>query len=142
MGRAATTALLVILGGAYRDWCEIFAFLAALDIFSHWMHTTSCMMSNQHHKAAQVLERRSALLRFYYTNKLFMGLCCTGAELFYVTILMLSYDPGHQIAIFYLETFAWRFCFPLCVLKNVININQLAAATWAICEADVADQND
>merc|ERR1719401_3253449 len=66
--RAATTALLVILGGAYRDWCEIFAFLAALDIFSHWMHTTSCMMSNQHHKAAQVLERRSALLRFYYTN--------------------------------------------------------------------------
>merc|ERR1712032_1490178 len=132
-----------------KDWRNSFAFLAALDVASHWMHTSSAALTQSHHKAAEVLEKRGFLLRLYYTNRNFMGLCCVGAELFYVTLLMLSYDPrmvfelyGVQIPIIFLETFTWRMCFPCCVMKNIINVNQLAAAAYAICEADVANATE
>ena len=38
--------------------------------------------STGHHK--DVDQGYNALLHLYYTNKVFMGFCCVGAEFFYV----------------------------------------------------------
>ena len=63
--------------------------LVLLDVGSHWLQMYSQLLaSKSSHKDVD----RSAffLLRLYYTNRIFMGVCCVSAEVLYLCALALS----------------------------------------------------
>jgi len=140
LDRSATAALLSVLAGAYPRARLYFAFLVALDVSSHWMHTASCQLKpvRGHHKAKETLEKRNWLLRMYYGIYPLFGYCCVGTEVFYIALLGLSYVPEKEL----LSNLTWFICFPACLLKNIVNVMQLFSAMVAIADLDLAESKD
>ncbi|KAK9907595.1 hypothetical protein WJX75_006702 [Coccomyxa subellipsoidea] len=93
--RLSTAGLLAILGMLSPRWYFGFLALLMLDIFSHWFQMYATMASGAStHKAT---DSRSAVVRFYYRQRLFMGFCCVCCEILYLSLYLLHF-PGFQRA--------------------------------------------
>ena len=135
--------LLLILSNVYSSPLMKMSFVSLffLDISSHWMQMTSSLMLGSHHKSAEGNATRFFLVRWFYTNYLFFGWCCVGAEFTYVLLYVLKYytspTPLHQVLALALN----YVMLPACAIKNVVNVFQLTSASYAIAEADVKEWN-
>ena len=73
----------MVLSAKFPD--HFFACLALLllDIGSHWLQMyTSVLASRKSHK--DVAANANIILRLYYTDRIFMGVCCVSAEVLYL----------------------------------------------------------
>ncbi len=135
--RVATGGYLMMLmrlysGSKYDLRCLCFQFLMILDVASHWFHTVSVGMSG--HKSEEKLRERNALLRWYYSYYYLFGYCCVGAELYYVGLFLEYHNPSFVIH---------HYIFlPGCVIKQIVNIAQLASACYTIAEKDAVERNE
>ncbi|BDA47806.1 CDP-diacylglycerol-inositol 3-phosphatidyltransferase [Coccomyxa sp. Obi] len=87
--RLSTAGLLAILGMLSPRWYFGFLALLMLDIFSHWFQMYATMASGATtHKAT---DSRSAVVRFYYRQRLFMGFCCVCCEVLYLSLYLLHF---------------------------------------------------
>lgn len=81
--RLATTGLLMVLSREYPAWFFTCVSLVALDIGSHWLQMYAQLLRNKSsHK--DVDPSSFFILKLYYTNRIFMGACCVGAEVLYL----------------------------------------------------------
>ncbi|TMW60211.1 hypothetical protein Poli38472_000253 [Pythium oligandrum] len=131
--RCSTAGLLVILSHLYPKYMIVFLYLLILDFSSHWYQMYS---AKGHHKT---VADRNLLLRLYYNVYPFFGYCCVGTEFFYILLYVLHFDPAYVIpgTAFPLEKLAFYVCLPACVLKNIINVAQLASAAHAVAQDDI-----
>lgn len=88
-------------------------------------------VNEQHHKSKGALEARSSLLQWYYSVYPLFGYCCVGCELFYVLLYVNHHFPNPMLA-----DVCWYGCLPACVIKNIINVVQLADAARIIAGRD------
>lgn len=129
--RVSTCGFLVVLSHLYPTHTFAFTMLVVLDVASHWFHVASV---HGHHKSSEALEHRNALLRWYYSVYPLFGYCCVGCELFYVLLYVLYHYP-HPLV----EAACFYGCLPACVLKQVVNVVQMASAAEAIAAGDAAE---
>lgn len=147
--RCTTSALLCYLASAYPAYAWMFQTLIALDFSSHYMHMYSSLVTGMRsHKT--VTSDVSRVLSFYYNNSTNLFLICAANELFFVALYLmkwvhdpLSWSLGLQPG--YLASFTWPevmaiTCFPICVLKNVINLVQLWKAAKILVGVDLAER--
>lgn len=87
--RLATAGLLMVLSAKFPEWFFACLALLLLDIGSHWLQMyTSVLASRKSHK--DVAANANIILRLYYTDRIFMGVCCVSAEVLYLCALALS----------------------------------------------------
>lgn len=87
--RLSTAGLLAVLGMLYPRSYMLFLLLMFLDIFSHWFQMYSTFVSgNESHKD---VNSRSWVVRIYYRNRAFMGLCCISCEVLYLSLYALDW---------------------------------------------------
>ncbi|KIJ44018.1 hypothetical protein M422DRAFT_228628 [Sphaerobolus stellatus SS14] len=151
--RCTTSCLLCFLSSAYPRYATIFQFLITLDFSSHYMHMYSSLVTgSKSHKA--VRSDVSRILQFYYDPvKLF--LICAGNELFFVALYLMKWESQpigirpYTILPFDLPAFlaevTWAqllacCTFPICVLKNFINLVQLWKASKILVGVDLAER--
>jgi len=91
--RLATACLLALLcargpPGGVPAWLG----LLALDIASHWFQAAASAAAGaaSHKDTASA----SAVVRFYYKHRLFMGACCISCEVLYLALYALTWGPG------------------------------------------------
>ncbi|CEG50147.1 Phosphatidylinositol synthase (PIS) [Plasmopara halstedii] len=132
--RCSTAGLLLVLSHLYPQYWIIFLYLLILDFSSHWYHMYS---SRGHHKV--VSAERNFVLRFYYGFYPFFGFCCVGAELFYILLYVLHFNPTVLIPIVNVPVMKLCFyvCLPACICKNIVNLAQLCSAASSIATDDV-----
>jgi len=83
--RLATAGLLMVLSREYPAYFYHCMALVLLDIASHWLQMYSQLLANKtSHK--DVDTSAFVLLRLYYTNRIFMGVCCVSAEVLYLAM--------------------------------------------------------
>jgi len=90
----------MILAQLYPDYHFFFNALMCIDIFSHWFHVMSTA-GDGHHKSDATLEHRNIVLRCYYAVPFLFAYCCVGAELFYVLLYVMHFNPHpllHQVS--------------------------------------------
>ena len=134
--RVSTCGFLLTLSQFYPGYSFIFTLLIVLDISSHWFHVVS-MNSEEHHKSSDALEQRSSILRWYYSIYPLFGYCCVGAEMFYVFLYVHYHFPSPLV-----YQLCFYGCLPGCVLKNVVNVIQLADAAYIIAQRDAVEFNE
>jgi CDP-diacylglycerol--inositol 3-phosphatidyltransferase len=77
-----------VLSHLYPEYMHAFLFLMILDFSSHWIHMYS---SKGHHKT--IATERNWLLRVYYGCYPLFGFCCVGAEVFFILLYVLKFNP-------------------------------------------------
>lgn len=112
--RCSTLSLLFILYRLYNN--SIFIFICILDISSHWFQMK--VSEERHHK--DIDKKRNFILQFYYSNYIFFGLCCIGAEINYLNLYYIYYTNDGN----YTNNYGY-ILFLLSITKNVVNIFQL-----------------
>eukprot|EP01032_Pedospumella_encystans_P021763 gene21763-24679_t len=129
--RVSTCGLLVVLAQFYPLYSFWFTFLIVLDITSHWFHVMSV---TAHHKSTEALAHRNALLRWYYSIYPLFGYCCVGTEFYYILLYVHHFFPHPYVyqAMVYV-------CLPACVLKQIVNVIQMASAAEAMAEVDAKE---
>ena len=90
-----------------------------------------------HHKSKESLLHRNALLQWYYSIYPLFGYCCVGTELFYVLLYLLHFYQHQNIT-----NLCWYGCFPACIMKQLVNVVQLASASYAIASMDAEKANE
>ncbi|KAK9819002.1 hypothetical protein WJX74_001461 [Apatococcus lobatus] len=153
--RISTSGLLVILGGLYPHWSFTCAALCMLDISSHWfqMVATSTLGANSHKDT----NSQSWLIRLYYRQRIFMGVCCISCEILYLSVYLLRWDAYWQWPCFHLPLPASLLnlsglkssdpiplalitaaaSIPWFTLKQIINVVQLKAAMLQLVQYDI-----
>ena len=135
--RASGNILLMVLAVLHgRDKFLIFASLAALDYSSHWF----CMYASVYTGASSHKTMTSSkpwLLRFYYTNKVFMFLCCVSQEVTSLSLYVIASVPIDSLAQsdILCASFAQGALLasgPLTLTKQIINVIQLVDAAQMI----------
>eukprot|EP00850_Spirogloea_muscicola_P019021 SM000181S03546 [mRNA] locus=s181:178264:181718:- [translate_table: standard] len=143
-GRVSTAALLVVLTHLYKSWFGVLVLLLGLDIASHWLQMFSSLLSSKlTHK--DVADNDLAILRLYYTFRPFMGYCCIGAEVFYLSLYLL--DDRYYHTFFSVDVPALHstgivallayVSLPGCLIKQLVNIAQAKSAADAIVQYDI-----
>mmetsp|Transcript_258 Transcript_258/g.955 ORF Transcript_258/g.955 Transcript_258/m.955 type:complete len:248 (-) Transcript_258:111-854(-) len=138
--RVATAGLLTILAVLYPPWAPVFAASQGLDLASHWFHmySTATGGGGGHHKSDGALKRRNFILRTYYKSYPLFAYLCVSAELTYVALYVLKFRPDfkffHVVHLFYLYLF---LCLPGCIVKQVVNLAQLASAVNDLVQRDI-----
>ena len=90
--RLATAGLLMVLSTKFPKWFWSCLNLLLLDIASHWLVMyVSVLETKTSHK--QQKKDANFILKLYYENRVFMGVCCVSAEVLYLCALALS-SPG------------------------------------------------
>ena len=128
--RISSNILLMILAiQSGKSGYLLYAGLAALDYASHWYSMyASVFVGAASHKA--MTPSRPWLLRIYYGSKVFLFLCCVSQELTYLALFVIQSTEGLAAEVAY-NSFAHAALLasaPLTVLKQVINVVQLADA--------------
>jgi len=148
--RVSTCGLLSFVGQREHLLDRMSVFLIALDIFSHWFHVMSV---SGHHKSSESLKHRSALLQWYYSIYPLFGYACVGTELFFVLIYLLTWDEPRAwmegrvpylpstVAVLDWKQLLFLLLLPAFIIKQAVNVVQLASAANALCEADAAEKN-
>jgi len=126
--RIGTAGLLSFLGVLYPSFAFVFVLAQSLDLASHWFHMYSVASAGGHHKDKEALKQRNFVLRTYYASYPLFAYLCVSAELTYVALYVLHFDPNFSFRIITLKTIFTCFCLPGCILKNIVNIAQLASA--------------
>lgn len=91
--RCTTSCLLVFLSSAFPRWAIIFQGLISLDFASHYIHMyTTLVMGGADQSHKQVDKNRSWILNLYYTNRIFLFICCAANELFFIALYLLSFS--------------------------------------------------
>lgn len=137
--RCATAALLVVLAQFYPKYQFIFQFLIVLDISSHWVQVNSNLLAgNLNHKV--VAESGNWFLKLYYTSRVVLFVMCAGNELFFAMLYLLHFASGPAI----LGVGLWKLLavitFPICAIKNGINVIQLVGGFQLLAEIDVQER--
>ena len=85
--RLATACLLALLCVLYPAQATLPLFLLALDVASHWAQVaaTAAAGAGRSHKEEGAAST-SAIVRAYYSNRLFMGACCVSCEVLYLAL--------------------------------------------------------
>jgi CDP-diacylglycerol--inositol 3-phosphatidyltransferase len=135
--RAATSAVIVVISHVVQPISHMQVFVAALlvflDISSHFTRMYASMFSGKvSHKDTS--DSIFSLLRLYYGNRNFMGALCVGQEFFYILYyaqhFFASSSAGHFIL------YGLYLAGPLCLLKQVVNVQQLVDAMYHIAVHD------
>jgi CDP-diacylglycerol--inositol 3-phosphatidyltransferase len=88
--RVATSCLVAVLCTLYPSWLLPLLSLLMLDIFSHWFQMYSTLAAGaESHKDVR---SRSLVVRFYYSQRLFMGFCCVSVEVLYLCMYCLGFE--------------------------------------------------
>ncbi|KAI4527510.1 CDP-diacylglycerol--inositol 3-phosphatidyltransferase [Schizophyllum commune Tattone D] len=149
--RCATSCLLCYLTLAYPEYALVFQFLIALDFSSHYMHMYSSLATgNSSHKTVQ--SSVSRILSLYYSARM-LFIICAGNELFFVALYLMKWvhtpiGLGYHPALPYaaaLTQLTWPqlialLSFPICALKNVINIVQLWKGSKILVSIDLLER--
>ena len=73
----------MVLSREYPAWFFTCVSLVALDVGSHWLQMYAQLLRNK--SSHKDVDRSSFfILKLYYTNRIFMGACCVGAEVLYL----------------------------------------------------------
>ncbi|CDF39583.1 CDP-diacylglycerol---inositol 3-phosphatidyltransferase [Chondrus crispus] len=130
--RCATAALLTILGALYPPWAFLCYALIFLDGYSHWLQmvASACADAASHKSATN-----SELLKFYYWRPA-LTVVCSLNEMCFLALYMKKVSsapdflPGLSLfdAILYLAA-------PVCALKQVISLFQVASAHETIADS-------
>eukprot|EP00188_Purpureofilum_apyrenoidigerum_P005741 Plantae.Rhodophyta-Purpureofilum_apyrenoidigerum.ctg7817.p1 GENE.Plantae.Rhodophyta-Purpureofilum_apyrenoidigerum.ctg7817~~Plantae.Rhodophyta-Purpureofilum_apyrenoidigerum.ctg7817.p1 ORF type:complete len:212 (+),score=21.97 Plantae.Rhodophyta-Purpureofilum_apyrenoidigerum.ctg7817:535-1170(+) len=136
--RCGTAMLLTVLCRIYPGQAFIFLGLMFLDCFSHWIQMSSglCSGTTSHKQAGN----ESALIRLYYT-RLVLGFTCLFNELFFLMLHVLSFTRGPKlfellgVQLYFVHLFVWGFCFPVFLVKQVVNVKQIVTAHKTLLNA-------
>ncbi|CAN8103439.1 unnamed protein product [Discula destructiva] len=91
--RCTTSCLLVFLSSAFPRWAIVFQGLISLDFASHYIHMyTTLVMGGADQSHKEVDKNRSWILNLYYTNRIFLFICCAANELFFIALYLLSFS--------------------------------------------------
>jgi CDP-diacylglycerol--inositol 3-phosphatidyltransferase len=148
--RCTTSCLLCYLASVYPDYSLLFQFLIALDFSSHYMHMYSTLVTGgRSHKL--VTSDVSRILWLYYNDSRTLFFICAGNELFFVALYLMkwvqtpiglgSHLPFSPLIanLSYAQAMALA-SFPICFLKNVINMVQLWKASKILVGVDLAER--
>jgi len=151
--RCTTSCLLCYLTSAYPSFALVFQFLITLDFSSHYMHMYSSLATgSRSHKL--VKSDVSRILWYYYNDSRTLFFICACNEMFFVSLYLMKWihtpisdslplDAVPSLA--YLASFTWPqvlalVSFPICLLKNVINLVQLWKASKILVGVDLAER--
>ncbi|CCW65027.1 unnamed protein product [Phytomonas sp. EM1] len=140
--RASTVGFLVMLAGVVQPKPYIFtlvlAMLAFVDVASHFCRMyASLLMQKESHKDAS--NSIFFLLRKYYSDRRLMGALCIGQEFTYLLLYADHFSQHHP----FLHTIMWCLLLPcsiLCMVKQVVNIQQLIDALYKIACRDAMER--
>jgi len=152
--RCTTACLLCFLSSAYPKFATLFQFLITLDFSSHYMHMYSSLVTgSKSHKI--VTSDVSRILRYYYNNPNTLFLFCAGNELFFVSLYLMKWDhavigakpfsflpfdlPGTLASMTWAQLMACT-TFPICLLKQIINVVQGWKASKILVGIDLAER--
>lgn len=118
--RFTTSGLLCYLSVIKPDMCFIFQLLISLDISSHYMQMYYSLSSgSKSHKGSN-----SRILNLYYKNRMILFSCCFLNELFFLVLYTIW--KGIDLPI---VRMIGMVSFPICLLKQFLNILQLINAS-------------
>ncbi|KAI5990581.1 phosphatidylinositol synthase [Pisolithus marmoratus] len=152
--RCTTSCLLCYLSSAYPSYAILFQFLIALDFSSHYMHMYSSLVTgSRSHKL--VTSDVSRILWYYYNDSRTLFCICAGNELFFVSLYLMKWiqtpisaslpSPLASHLPVFLLSLTWPavmaiLTFPVCLIKNVINVVQLWKASKILVGVDLAER--
>jgi len=84
--RLATACLLALLCVLYPKQATLPLFLLALDIASHWAQVAATAAAGASSHKEEGAASTSAIVRAYYSKRLFMGACCVSCEVLYLAL--------------------------------------------------------
>ena len=84
--RLATACLLALLCALYPSHLPLPLFLLALDVASHWAQVAATAAAGSASHKEEGAASSSAIVRAYYSNRLFMGACCVSCEVLYLAL--------------------------------------------------------
>lgn len=130
--RCTTTVLITYLCQLYPRLALPFCLLISLDISSHYMQMYSQLITGKtNHK--QMDSQAHWVLKAYYTNRKVLFAFCLGNEAFFLFAYMLQYPDAFPYA---LSLMLAVIAFPICVIKNVINVVQLYESAKDLAKLD------
>merc|ERR1711871_485470 len=133
--RVSTACLLTILSSLYGAHYYMFIFLMALDIGSHWFHMVATYVGGHgHHKTVNT--SMPLLIRLYYGNYPFFGFCCVSTEVFYLVLYMWQFESPLMFGGMDLWSVAAWISGTGCVVKQIVNLWQMKAATDSLVALD------
>lgn len=148
--RVATCGLVCVLSGRYPRLMPGMVVLMMLDVSSHWFQMYATLSKGS--KTHKDVESRSAVVRFYYRHRIFMGFCCVCVEVMYLVLYLLSWEQGESGAAAaaarwlgdYDHQYYYYSCLKVLVLisapgfvfKQVINVVQLKTAADVLVAMD------
>ena len=141
--RASTSAAIVVISHSgpklSPGWVFVASFLVFIDIASHFTRMYMASLLKQSHKDTST--SLFWLLRQYYGNKKVMGAFCVGQEFAYIFYFAYLHYGSRM---YYGTLLQWLLyvTVPLCVLKQVVNVQQLLDALAHIAELDVQSRNN
>ncbi|KAI9218111.1 CDP-alcohol phosphatidyltransferase-domain-containing protein [Blastocladiella britannica] len=137
--RSTTTCLLAYLATIYPSWLVLFQILMALDLSSHYMHMYSSLSGGStSHKVID--PSANPILRLYYHNKYVLFAVCAGNELLFVGLYLLQHLAAESWA-YTVVLAATAVSFPICVLKQGLNVVQLVGASTNLAASDAQIAN-
>jgi len=138
--RCATACLLMTLAMFYPSYALLFQLSTAIDIASHWLHLHSTILSGKtSHKAVDLSE--NPILHFYYTNRPFLFFMCGGNELFYTGLYLMHFTSGPIVVGVGLIKILTVISAPIALVKTLISVVHLVAASVNIASLDAAERN-
>lgn len=97
----------------------------------------STATTGMHHKSDAALRQRNFVLRIYYASYPLFSYLCVSAELTYVALYIMHFWPTASFAFVRLVD-VFRFALlPGCVLKQIVNVAQLASAARELSDRDM-----
>ncbi|KAJ2437120.1 phosphatidylinositol synthase 1 (CDP-alcohol phosphatidyltransferase1) [Coemansia sp. RSA 2424] len=136
--RCTTTVLLTYLAHLYPALSLVFCLLISLDISSHYMQMYSQLITGKtNHK--EMDESAHWILKAYYTDRRVLFAFCFGNEAFFLLIYLNHYLPAGMW--YYLSVLFTVAAFPICGIKNVINVVQLYESAKDLAKLDAAQIN-
>jgi CDP-diacylglycerol--inositol 3-phosphatidyltransferase len=138
--RSTTSCLLCFLATKYSSWTILFQLLISLDLSSHYMHMYSSLTSgSSSHK--DIDESSNKILRAYYSDNRVLFIFCALNELFFVALYLLSFDhEGIVPWLNYTIKVIAVISFPVCTIKQIINVIQLAGASQRLANLDLVER--
>ncbi|KAJ1888530.1 phosphatidylinositol synthase 1 (CDP-alcohol phosphatidyltransferase1) [Kickxella alabastrina] len=136
--RCTTTVLLTYLAQLYPLMALPFCFLISLDISSHYMQMYAQLITGKtNHK--QMDDKAHWILKAYYTDRRVLFAFCFGNEAFFLLIYLNKYLTSYAYAVSVALTLA---AFPICVIKNAINVIQFYESAKDLARLDAATLNE
>lgn len=121
---------------SYPALAPVFVGLQGLDLSSHWYHMYSTATAGGHHKSAEALAQRNFVLRIYYASYPLFAYLCVSAELTYVALYIGYFRPQAAIYGIRLDVLNRLILLPGCVVKQIVNVAQLASAARELARRD------